>query len=54
MKQENAKQLVQDYATDEKYKQNTGLQGPCLCPINPFIFLKNKFYFALPQGFPQF
>lgn len=28
MKQENAKQLVQAYATDEKYKQNTDLQDP--------------------------
>lgn len=32
MKQENAKQLVQAYATDEKQKQHTDLQAPSLCP----------------------
>lgn len=32
MKQENAKQLVQAYATDEKHKQHTDLQAPSLCP----------------------
>lgn len=51
MKQENANQPVQAYTTAQKYKQNTGLQGPCLCPINPPVFLKNKSYVALQQGF---
>lgn len=40
MKQENAKQLVQAYATDEKHKQHTDLRAPSLCPTMLSFILK--------------
>lgn len=53
MKQQNAKHLVQAYATDEKYKQNMDIQAPCLCPITLLIKKTPLSYFALQQGFPH-
>lgn len=45
MKQQNANHLVQAYATHEKYKQNTDLQAPCLCPIT--LLIKKPLYLIL-------